>query len=96
MVKRCAWGSCKSDTRYPERLKKADGTLVSFYSFPNAKKANDRREIWIRACSRGDKFVCHKDSYVCGFHFIGENGPTAENPNPVPATASADKVRLCS
>ena len=50
MVKRCAWGTSKSDTRYPERLKKADGTVVSFYSFPNAKKANEKREIWIRAC----------------------------------------------
>ena len=50
MVKRCVWGTSKSDTRYPERLKKADGTVVSFYSFSNAKKANKKREIWIRAC----------------------------------------------
>lgn len=92
MVKRCAWGTCKSDTRYPDRLKKADGTVVSFYSFPNAKKAPERREIWIRACCRGDKFVCRKDSYICGFHFIGENGPTKENPNPIPATSCAYKV----
>ena len=59
-MKRCTWGTCKSDTRYPDRLKKADGTVVSFYSFPNAKKASERREIWIRACCRGEKFVCTK------------------------------------
>ena len=67
MVKRCTWGTCKSDTRYPDRLKKADGTVVSFYSFPNAKKASKRREIWIRACCRGEKFVCTKDSYKISF-----------------------------
>ena len=31
-------------------------------------------------------------SYICGFHFIGENGPTEENPDPIPATSSAHKV----
>ena len=34
MVKRCAWGTCKSDSRYPTRLQKDDGTSASFYSFP--------------------------------------------------------------
>ena len=67
MVKRCTWGTCKIDTRYPDRLKKADGTVVSFYSFPNAKKASERREIWIRACCQGEKFVCTKDSYKISF-----------------------------
>ena len=72
MVKRCAWGTCKSDSRYPTRLQKDDGTSVSFYSFPSLKKSRERREIWIRPCCRGDAFVCLKDSYICGFHFIGE------------------------
>ena len=92
MVKRCAWGTCKSDSRYPTRLKKDDGTSVLFYSFPNVKKSKERRDIWIRACCRGDHFVCRKDSYICGFHFIGEHGPTAENPDPIPATANDVKV----
>ena len=95
MVKRCAWGTCKSDSRYPIRLQKDDGTSVSFYSFPNLKKSRERREIWIRACCRGDAFVCRKDSYICGFHFIGGNGPTEEYPDPIPATADVNKVR-CS
>ena len=95
MVKRCAWGTCKSDSRYPTRLQKDDGTSVSFYSFPSLKKSRERREIWIRACCRGDAFVCRKDSYICGFHFIGGNGPTEEYPDPIPATADANKVR-CS
>ena len=64
MVKRCAWGTCKSNSRYPTRLQKDDGTSVSFYSFPSLKKSRERREIWIRACCRGDAFVCRKDSYM--------------------------------
>lgn len=95
MVKRCAWGTCKSDSRYPTRLQKDDGTSVLFYSFPSLKKSRERREIWIRACCRGDAFVCRKDSYICGYHFIGGNGPTEEYPDPIPATADANKVR-CS
>ena len=83
MVKRCAWGTCKSDSRCPTRLQKDDGTSVSFYSFPSLKKSRERREIWIRACCRGDAFVCRKDSYICGFHFIGGNGPTEEYPDPI-------------
>ncbi len=94
MVKRCAWGTCRSDSRYPERLRKADGTTVSFHGFPNEKKFKEKREKWIRACCRGDNFICRKDSYICGLHFIGESGPTVENPNPIPATANANKVSL--
>ena len=85
-------GTCRSDSRYPERLKKEDGTSVGFHSFPKAKKYKERREMWIRACHRGDSFVCRKDSYICGFHFIGKDGPTKENPNPIPATANTDEV----
>ena len=37
MVKRCAWGTCKTDSRYPERLIK-DGKVISFHPFPSEKK----------------------------------------------------------
>lgn len=92
MVKRCAWGTCKSDSRYPERLKRKDGTTVKFHSFPAVRKHKELREGWIRACSRDDGFICKKDSYICSLHFIGEHGPTKENPNPITATASKEKV----
>ena len=39
--------------------------------------------------------MCRKDSYICGFHFIGGNGPTEEYPDPIPATADVNEVR-CS
>ena len=60
MVKRCAWGTCKSDSRHPERLKREDGSIAKFHSFPAAKKEQEWRECWIRACCRGDGFVCNE------------------------------------
>ena len=75
MFKRCAWGTCKTDSRYPERLVK-DGKVINFHPFPSDKKLKERGELWIRSCSRADDFKCTKDSYICSLHFVGENGPT--------------------
>ena len=61
MVKRCAWGTYKSDTRYPERLITEDGKVVKFHSFPAITKNKEGREAWIRACCRGDGFTCTKE-----------------------------------
>ena len=90
MVKRCAWGTCNSDTHYPERLLTEHGKIIKFHSFPLIKKHKERREIWIQSCCRGDGFECKKDS----LHFIGQQGPTKEHPNPVPANANKEKVFL--
>ena len=38
--------------------------------------------------------VCTKDSYICSIHFVGGNGPTNQYPDPIPAVASKEKVRL--
>ena len=89
--KRCAWGTCKTDSRYPERLIK-DGKVINFHPFPPEKKFKERRELWIRSCSRAEDFKCTRDSYICSLHFVGENGPTDKDPNPVPATACREKV----
>ena len=62
MVKRCAWGTCKTDSRYPERLVKG-GKVINFHPFPSEKKFKERRELWIRSSSRADDFKCTKDSY---------------------------------
>ena len=91
IVKRCAWGTCKTDSRDPEWLIKG-GKVINFHPFPSEKKLKERRELWIRSCSRADDFKCTKDSYICSLHFVGENGPTDIDPNPVPATASREKV----
>ena len=66
--------------------------LKIFILFLPRKNFKERRELWIRSCSRPDDFKCTKDSYICSLHFVGENGPTDKDPNPVPATASREKI----
>ena len=39
-----------------------------------------------------DSFVCTKDSYICSLHFVGGNGPTLEDPDPISAVASKKTV----
>ena len=92
-IKRCSWGTCKNDSRYPERMtKNSNGDPISFYHFPGPKRSAEKRKRWIDACRRGDAFNCTKDSYICSLHFVGENGPTQEDPDPISATASKEMV----
>ena len=74
----------------PSMVKNRNGDPV--FHFPGQKRQTERRNRWILACSRGDSFNCTKDSYVCSLHFVNENGPTDENPDPISATASKDRV----
>jgi hypothetical protein len=93
VTKRCAWGTCKNDTRYPDRMQKnQQNDPVEFFHFPGPKRNPEKRMRWIEACRRGDSFVCRKDSYICSIHFVGGNGPTKENPDPISATASKELV----
>ncbi|KAG1654669.1 Maleylacetoacetate isomerase [Nymphon striatum] len=48
MVKRCEWGLCNSDSRYPERL--IGG--VEFIPFPKPKRNLETCKRWIKACGR--------------------------------------------
>lgn len=85
-TKRCAWGTCRNDTRYPQRIKRnSKGDEVSFLHFPGAKYHNTKRERWIRACNRHDDFNCTNHSYICSLHFVGGNGPTYQHPDPIQA-----------
>ena len=94
-TKKCSWGTCKSDSRYPDRLKRnSSGNEVFFLHFPGAKYHNAKRERWITACHRGDGFVCTKDSYICSLHFVGENGPTNDYPDPISAIKSTENVSI--
>ena len=95
VTKRCAWGTCKNDSRYPSRMvRNNNGDPVTFFHFPGEKRHPKRRKQWILACRRGDNFVCSKDSYICSLHFVGENGPSKNNPDPISATASKERVGL--
>ena len=60
------------------------GNVINFHPFPSDKKLKEHGELWIHSCSRADDFKCTKDSYICSLHFVGENGPTDIDPNPVP------------
>jgi hypothetical protein len=92
-TKNCAYGECKNDSRYPERWERnRDKENIVFYHFPGPERQKDRRERWINACDREDIFVCTKDSYICSLHFIGENGQTKENPDPISVITSKEKV----
>ncbi|XP_068760145.1 uncharacterized protein [Montipora capricornis] len=93
-TKRCAYGTCRNDSRYPRSWKRnLNGDPVKFFHFPGAHRQNERRQRWITACHRGDTFVCTKDSYICSTHFVGGNGPTKEYPDPISAIASKEKVK---
>ena len=36
--------------------------------------------------------MCTKDSYVCSLNFVSENGPTEEDPDPISAVGSKERV----
>ncbi|XP_067023900.1 uncharacterized protein [Acropora muricata] len=92
-TKRCAYGTCRNDSRYPQSWKRnSNDDPVKFFHFPGAVRQNERRQRWITACHRGDSFVCTKDSYICSIHFVGENGPTKQYPDPISAVANKEKV----
>lgn len=67
MVKRCQYGLCKSDTRYPERL---EGGIV-FIPFPKPKRSLEKCKRWIKACGRPhdqlnvDKVNGNYNLFVC-------------------------------
>ena len=92
-TKRCAYGTCKNDSRYPESwVRNSDGDPVKFFHFPGAVRQNERRQKWIKVCHRGNSFLCTKDSYICSLHFVGGNGPTKDDPDPISAVASKERV----
>ena len=83
MVRRCAWGTCRNDERFPHLWKRnANGD------------ERERRQRWIKACHRGDNFECTKNSHICSFHFVDENGSMMEHPGPMSAVKSRENVRI--
>ena len=93
MVKHCCFGTCTSDSRYQDRPE-MEG--VFFIPFPKPKSLPERCARWIKACSR--EGFCqdnvNKYTYICSKHFVGGQGPTKSDPDPISATASQSKVSL--
>ena len=61
MVKRCAWGTRRNDSRFQHlQTKNKTGDTITFYRFPAPKRLKEtpeRRERWIIACHRGDSVI---------------------------------------
>ncbi|XP_047460923.1 uncharacterized protein LOC125019909 [Mugil cephalus] len=94
MVKRCAHGLCKSDTRYPNSLA---GEVV-FFPFPKPKTQYERCLKWIEQCGRPHSQLnvqkINKHTYICSKHFV--NGkPTPEHPNPARAVLAPNQPGGC-
>ena len=73
-------------------MRNSNGDPVKFFHFPGAVREKERRQRWIKACYRGDSFVCTKNSYICSLNFVGGNGPTKDDPDSTSAVASKERV----
>lgn len=62
--KHCAYGLCKSDSRYPDR-----NPDVRFIPFPKPKTRMEECKMWIKACARPcnqlNPDLVRKGTYVC-------------------------------
>ncbi|XP_055065067.2 uncharacterized protein [Misgurnus anguillicaudatus] len=97
MVKRCSYGTCNSDSRYPERLGN-----IQFYPFPKPATNLEKCIKWIGLCGRPhhqlnvDKLRNQskaKHVYVCSKHFI-DGRPTPDHPDPLPALTDGQSKRV--
>lgn len=106
-TKHCCWGKCNSDSRYADRLP-TDVFFIRFTKPGNIKEVmtnwekqregerTEKCKRWVHACGRRDfSKLCQvkKDTYICSLHFVGENGPTDDNPDPLIATLSEEQLK---
>ena len=97
MVKYCSHGLCYKDSRKPnaKTMTNRYGEKVFFVRFPGKMRSAAKGKSWIHACRRPkEQLSLSKLSYhhfICSLHFVGENGPTTENPDPVAATMSEQR-----
>ena len=103
--KHCCWGNCKNDSRYPDKF--PPGTyFIPFPKVGKIKESmtqweknrqserTEKAKQWIHACGRkafGIKNIT-KDTYICSNHFVGNSGPTEDNPNPLLATLTEEEM----
>ncbi|XP_013398061.1 uncharacterized protein LOC106158728 [Lingula anatina] len=91
-IKHCCYGTCKNDTRFPDRPE-MQGTF--FIPFPKPITKREQCEKWIRACGRPTEQFnvarVTKSTFICSKHFVGGNGPTKDHPDPIPAAAACEQ-----
>lgn len=95
-VKHCCYGDCNSDSRYVGIRQDMDE--VTFIPFPKPKTKRETCERWVRLCGR--QFFTleniRKETYICSKHFVGEKGPTKDNPDPLPAVSTSFERNILS
>ena len=64
----------------------------TLFVFRHKNDADERKRRSV-ACHRGDSFT-GTEVHGQGRHSVGENGPTADNPDPLSAVASKNQVSL--
>lgn len=69
MVKRCCFGLCKSDDRYPDRIFANPDKPIRFVPFPKPKTKLDKCLKWIKLCGRPHEQLnvsnINSNRYVC-------------------------------
>ena len=100
-TKHCPWGLYKSDLRYPKSMPEGTHYIRSakvgkVKEEMTEWEKNKRNELtvaekvvkWVEACGRKgftiDKIT--KDTYICSLPFVGGNGPTEDDPEPINAS----------
>jgi hypothetical protein len=88
----CAWGTCKSDPRYPDRLKRnSNGADIIIYIFLGLVTIpqNESAE-YVHATEAINLYVRRIVMFLYSLHFVGQNGPTEEHLDPVSAITSTE------
>lgn len=104
-TKHCSWGVCRTDSRFIDKAPTGTffirfpkpGKIKEFMTDWEKRREQEKTEKckrWVHACGRQDFSIekVKKDTYICSLHFIGQHGPTAENPDPILATLSGKEL----
>ena len=104
-TKHCCWGACNTDSRFLD--KNPNGTFFIRFPKPGKlkdsmtdwekqqiKQATEKCMRWVHCCGRKNFTINNitKDTYICSLHFVGNNGPTEESPDPLLATLTESEI----
>lgn len=71
---------------------------VQFFSFVKPKQDLEKCKRWTAACGRPNFSPANvtKHTYICSRHFVGGAGPSADHPDPTPATFTPEQFATFS
>lgn len=83
MVKNCIFKSCRNTVRSSNDPRTKQ---IFFVPFPKPTTQLEKCKRWVSIINRDGLtvFSVKRNHYVCSKHFVGENGPTPEFPDPIP------------